>query len=101
MELGAAWAQGSRSLAVVVPPTDFQSVTKTLGLKQAWKNTDKAGLIYLKQLVTEAITELGKRSEHTWDDKQVQWGVDLKTFFLNFNKQPRSTPKSIRKYSPN
>ena len=78
MELGAAWAQGSRSLAVVVPPTDFQSVTKTLGLKQAWKITDKAGLIDLKQLVTEAITGLEKRSEHTWDDKRVHWGVDLK-----------------------
>jgi TIR domain len=41
MELGAAWAQSATSLAIVVPPIEFQTVTKTLGLKQAWRITDR------------------------------------------------------------
>ena len=41
MELGAAWVQSSKSLPIVVPPIEYDQVTKTLGLKQAWKITDK------------------------------------------------------------
>jgi TIR domain len=78
MELGAAWAQGARSLALVVPPIEFQTVTKTLGLKQAWKVTDRKGLVDLRDLVRKAIPNLEKRSDHTWDEKRTQWNVDLK-----------------------
>lgn len=78
MELGAAWAQGSSSLAIVVPPIDYDAVTKTLGLKQAWKITDKAGLIDLRELVRKTIPNLEGRSEHTWEDKRALWNVGLK-----------------------
>ena len=78
MELGAAWAQSSKSLAIVVPPIDFNEVTKTLGLKQAWKITDRAGLVDLRDLVVKAIPKLERRTEHTWDDKRTRWNIDLK-----------------------
>ena len=78
MELGAAWAQSATSFAIVVSPIEFQTVTKTLGLKQAWKITDKRGLIDLRHLVRKAIPKLEKRSEHTWDEKRTPWGVDLR-----------------------
>jgi hypothetical protein len=78
MELGAAWAQSSKSLAIVVPPTDFNAVTKTLGLKQAWKITDRSGLVDLRQLVHDKIPNLEKRTDHTWDDKRTNWNVGLK-----------------------
>lgn len=78
MELGAAWAQSAKSIAIVVPPIDFTAVTKTLGLKQAWKITDKSGLVDLRQLVRDTIPNLEKRSEHTWDDKRTNWNVALK-----------------------
>jgi hypothetical protein len=82
MELGAAWAQGATSLAIVVPPVGFDSVTKTLGLKQAWKITDKPGLVDLRELVRKTISKLENRSGHTWDDKRANWGVDLKKLLL-------------------
>jgi hypothetical protein len=78
MELGAAWAQGATNLAVVVPPIDFQTVTKTLGLKQAWNIADKKGLIDFRSSIRKAIPKLESRSEHTWDEKRMQWSVDLK-----------------------
>jgi hypothetical protein len=78
MELGAAWAQSATSLAIVVPPIEFQTVTKTLGLKQAWRITDRKGLVDFRDLVRKAIPKLETRSEHTWDDKRTQWNVDLK-----------------------
>jgi hypothetical protein len=78
MELGAAWAQGAKSLAVVVPPIEFDAVTKTLGLKQAWKITDKSGLVDLRQTVRDTINNLEKRTDHTWDDKRTNWNVALK-----------------------
>lgn len=78
MELGAAWAQGSKNLAIVVPPTDYDDVTKTLGLKQAWKITDRSGLVDLRQVVVDTISNLEKRSEHTWDDKRTKWKIALK-----------------------
>lgn len=78
MELGAAWAQSAKSLAVVVPPIDFDTVTKTLGLMQAWKINDKSGLTDLRDMVRKAISGLEERLDHTWDDKRTQWGIDLK-----------------------
>jgi hypothetical protein len=78
MELGAAWALGSTNVAIVVPPIDYDTVTKTLGLKQAWKISDKSGLIDLRDTVRKAIPSLEKRSEHTWEDKRTQWNIDLK-----------------------
>jgi hypothetical protein len=78
MELGAAWAQSATSLAIVVPPIEFQTVSKTLGLKQAWKITDRNKLIDLRDLVRKAVSKLETRSEHTWEDKRRQWNIDLK-----------------------
>ncbi|MGG7577959.1 toll/interleukin-1 receptor domain-containing protein [Rhizobium sp. Nf11,1] len=40
MELGAAWSKSLKTLAVVVPDVSFDIVTKTLGLKQAWRIND-------------------------------------------------------------
>jgi hypothetical protein len=78
MELGAAWALGSKNLAIVVPPIDYDTVTKTLGLKQAWKITDKPGLIDLRSMITKTVPNLETRIEHDWDGKRTQWAVDLK-----------------------
>jgi hypothetical protein len=86
MELGAAWAQSATSLPIVVPPINFNEVTKTLGLKQAWMITDKAGLVDLRQLVVEAIPNLEKRTEHTWDEKRVHWNVNLKKVLTKLQK---------------
>jgi hypothetical protein len=89
MELGAAWAQSSRSLAIVVPPVDFNEVTKTLGLKQAWKITDRTGLVDLRQLVRKAIPNLERRTEHTWDDKRTHWNIALKKVLAKLQQATR------------
>jgi TIR domain len=89
MELGAAWAQSSKSLAIVVPPIDFTEVTKTLGLKQAWKITDRAGLVDLRHLVVKAIPKLERRTEHTWDDKRTHWNIDLKKVLAKLQQATR------------
>ncbi|MBO4228172.1 hypothetical protein [Bradyrhizobium neotropicale] len=78
MELGAAWVQSSKSLPIVVPPVAFDVVTKTLGLKQAWKIDATKGLIDLKNLIQSSVSSLEKRSEHVWEEKRAQWGADLK-----------------------
>jgi hypothetical protein len=78
MELGAAWAQGAQSLAIVVPPVPFSDVAKTLGLKQAWKIDDKSGLVGFRKLVKEAVPNLEQRTEYTWDEKRLLWTVNLK-----------------------
>ncbi|WP_316158601.1 MULTISPECIES: hypothetical protein [unclassified Bradyrhizobium] len=78
MELGAAWAQGSKSIAIVVPPINYDTVTKTLGLRQAWKITDKPGLIDLREMIENNLPNLEARTEHDWDDKRMRWAVDLK-----------------------
>ncbi len=95
MELGAAWAQDAKSLAIVVPPTDFDIVTKTLGLKQAWKITDKSGLIDFKNIVVEAVPNLEKRSEHTWEDKRTNWNAALRKLLQGLQK---STKVDAEKY---
>ena len=46
MELGATWSKSLKTLAVVVPDVSFDIVTKTLGLKQAWRINDHSqGLV--------------------------------------------------------
>jgi hypothetical protein len=55
MEMGAAWAQSSKNVAVVVPPLDYDTVAQTLGLQQAWKITDETGLIAFREIVRETI----------------------------------------------
>jgi hypothetical protein len=89
MELGAAWAQNSTSLAIVVPPVDYNDVTKTLGLKQAWKITDKSGLVDLRQLVAKTIPNLEERSDHTWDDKRTNWNIALKKVISNLQQSTK------------
>ena len=77
MELGASWARSLKSVPVVVPPMSYDTVTKTLGLKQAWLITDYAGLIDLRKLVVERV-EVEPRGEHTWDQKRASWRINLK-----------------------
>lgn len=77
METGACWANSLRALPVVVPPVTYDTVTKTLGLKQAWTITDHAGLVDFKQLVVKQ-TAVEPRDEHTWDQKRAKFRVDLK-----------------------
>lgn len=99
MELGAAWAQNSRSLAIVVPPVDYDVVSKTLGLKQAWKITEKTGLVDFKEIVIETVPNLEARSEHTWDEKRSHWNVALKKVIRNlqqFSKIDASLHKEVQ-----
>lgn len=77
MELGAAWAMSHKALPIVVPPTEFGVVSKTLGLKQAWNITKHAGLIDLRQMVQE-IVEVEERTEHTWEKKRTEWKSGLR-----------------------
>ena len=77
MELGAAWSRGHLSLAIVVPPVRFDTVTKTLGLKQAWDISRKDGLIELRKMIAPLVT-LEPRGEHAWDEKRTAWKADLK-----------------------
>lgn len=77
MELGAAWSQSHRALPIVVPPTDFSVVTKTLGLKQAWDITKHAGLIDLRKIV-RACVDVENRDDHTWEKKRTVWKSALK-----------------------
>lgn len=77
MELGAAWSRDHRTLPIVVPPVAFDTVAKTLGLRQAWDITKKEGLIDLRKMIVTLIT-LEPRGEHTWDDKRTAWKTDLK-----------------------
>ncbi|HWX86386.1 MAG TPA: toll/interleukin-1 receptor domain-containing protein [Xanthobacteraceae bacterium] len=97
MELGAAWAQSAKSLAIVVPPIDFNAVTKTLGLKQAWNIADKSGLVDLRELVHGTIKNPEKRSEHTWDDKRANWNAALKKVLAKLQPASRVDASEHRK----
>lgn len=77
MELGAAWSKSLTSLAIVVPPTSFDSVTKTLGLKQSWKIEDASGLIDLRSLVKQNV-DTEERDDHTWEEKRAAWRHGLR-----------------------
>jgi hypothetical protein len=78
MEVGAAWSQSHRSLAIVVPPIKFDVVTSTLGLKQAWDITHNPGLIDLRKMVQDCGITLETRSDHTWEKKRTAWKSALK-----------------------
>jgi len=77
MELGAAWAKSSKTLPVVVPPTDFNAVNSTLGTKQAWRIDSHGGLIDLRDLVRKQVQDLESRSDHTWEAKRAEWIAEL------------------------
>ena len=77
MELGASWAKSLTALPVVVPPVEFDIVSKTLGLKQAWGINDAAGLTDLRKLVRDNLTT-EPRDDHTWDEKRAEWKLKLK-----------------------
>jgi hypothetical protein len=78
MELGAAWAQDHTTLAIVVDPVPFSTVTNTLGLKQALKIDAPTGPVELRKLIVKAGVTLEKRGEHAWDQKRTEWRSDLK-----------------------
>ncbi len=78
MELGATWAQSLRRVPIVVPPTNFDAVTKTLGLSQAWKIDDHAKLIDLREVIKQIPIVLEPRTEHVWESKRTVWKADLK-----------------------
>lgn len=88
MELGAAWAKSHTTLPVVVPPVPFLTVTKTLGLTQAWSIDNHSGLVDLRTLVTAAGVKLEARTEHDWDGKRDEWRVALKQVLKDL---PRAT----------
>jgi hypothetical protein len=80
MELGAAWAQSSKTIPIVVPPVSFEQVTKTLGLIQALKIEDsEAGLNKLRQAVKSSGITLESRTDDDWDDKRKQWRKESRT----------------------
>jgi hypothetical protein len=78
MELGAAWANSTTKLPVVVPPVKFDNVTKTLGLTQAWNVENHEGLIDLRDLIKASGVPLESRSDHDWDRKRQDWRADSK-----------------------
>ncbi|TBZ30963.1 TIR domain-containing protein [Rhizobium leguminosarum bv. viciae] len=71
MELGAAWSRSLKTLAVVIPDVSFDVVTKTLGLKQAWRISDHTRLSEFKD--TFKGMELETRSSATWEGKAAEW----------------------------
>ncbi|MBR0653355.1 TIR domain-containing protein [Roseomonas terrae] len=73
MELGAAWAKSHRTLPIVVPPVAFSTVTKTLGLVQAWDITNHAGLVEFRAAVRDTGINLENRTEQDWDRKRTEW----------------------------
>jgi hypothetical protein len=101
MELGASWANSLQALPVVVPPVGFDTVSKTLGLKQAWDINDAAGLIDLRKLVRELIT-VEPRDEHTWEQKRAAWRIGLKKALKDLAKPTKvARPSaSLCFYSP-
>ncbi|MBB4054045.1 hypothetical protein GGR20_003717 [Devosia subaequoris] len=79
MELGAAWSKSLHTLPIVVPPTQFDVVTRTLGLKQAWSIENHEKLIDLRQLIHGLGIQLEHRTEQDWEKKKTAWKSDLKT----------------------
>ncbi len=71
MELGAAWTKSLNTLAIVVPPVSFETVTKTLGLRQAWRINDHTKLSEVRGLFQKLNLET--RSAATWEEKAAGW----------------------------
>lgn len=71
MELGAAWSKSLQTLAIVVPSVPFDDVTKTLGLKQAWRITDHSRLVEFRDNFAKLALE--PRSSVTWQEKSETW----------------------------
>src|ERR1700733_27284 len=95
MELGAAWVQSSETLPIVVPPVPFATVTKTLGLTQAWNIEKYGGLIDLKARIQKAAIPLEPRTEHDWDAKRSEWRTQLKKVQKGL---PKATKVSAEEY---
>lgn len=73
METGAVWSRSLNPMPIVVPPVSYASVTKTLGLIQAWRIDDEDGLVDFKAKVLAAVTNTEPRTEHTWMAKRADW----------------------------
>jgi len=71
MELGAAWAKSLKTLAVVTPEVPFDLVTRTLGLKQAWRINDHTRLSEFRDAFKGL--DLESRSSTTWEGKSAEW----------------------------
>ncbi|MBY5551050.1 TIR domain-containing protein [Rhizobium leguminosarum] len=71
MELGAAWAKSLKTLAIVAPEVPFDLVTKTLGLKQAWRINDHTRLSEFRDAFKGF--DLESRSSATWEGKGAEW----------------------------
>lgn len=89
MELGAAWAKSYRTLPMVVPDVSYESVTNTLGLKQAMKITDHKKLVQLRNTVKKTGIELEARQEETWEDKRDEWKKSLSKILKNLEPATR------------
>ncbi|MGO7018603.1 TIR domain-containing protein [Rhizobium leguminosarum] len=77
MELGAAWSRAHKTLAVVTSTVSFDAVTRTLGLKQAWRIDDHTKLFEFKRAFKDL--ELESRSSATWEGKAAEWRKRLPT----------------------
>lgn len=85
MELGAAWAQASHTIPIVVPPVPFEFVTKTLGLIQAWNIEKHTGLNELRAAVNASGVKLEARTDEDWDAKRTQWRQQSKAAIKNLH----------------
>ncbi|NYT30564.1 TIR domain-containing protein [Rhizobium sp. WYCCWR 11128] len=76
MELGAAWSRALKTLPVVTPEVPFDVVTKTLGLKQAWRIDDHTKLSEFRDAFEGMALEA--RSSATWEGKADEWKKRLR-----------------------
>ncbi|MBY3262221.1 TIR domain-containing protein [Rhizobium laguerreae] len=91
MELGAAWSKATKTLAVVTPKVSFDVVTKTLGLKQAWRIDDHTKLSEFRGAF-EGMT-LETRSTETWEGKADEWKKRLRAVLRGL-----PSPKLVSKH---
>lgn len=96
MEMGAAWVQSSETLPIVVPPVPFATVTKTLGLTQAWNIEHHTRLIDLKGRIKEAAILLEPRTEYDWDAKRSEWRAQLKKVLKGLPKATKVSAEEHR-----
>ena len=96
MELGAAWSLSHDALPIIVPPIEFGTVVKTLGLTQGWNIKQESGLNDIRSVIKKAGIQLEPRSDHTWDKKRKQWIAKLPTVL---KKLPKASSVSIEKYN--
>ncbi|NIY81070.1 TIR domain-containing protein [Celeribacter sp. HF31] len=97
MELGAAWARSLNACPIVVGDVPFETVTNTIGLKQAWKISNHSGLNDFKKLIVDTGIELEQRGPHVWDDKRTEWRAKLSKTLPKLPKGTMATRQELDK----